>query len=133
MSVIDNGKIKSKGKTLRVLFNCLKCPAYCCSYDRIEVTKRDIKRLAKHFGLTYEQAKEKYTKMAYGERVLRHRKDHIFKSVCQFLDQEERRCTIYDARPGVCREYPDSLRCGYYDFLASERRRQHDEEFIPSA
>jgi len=133
MSVIDNGKIKSKGKELRVLFNCTKCPAYCCSYDRIEVTNRDIKRLAKHFNLTYEQAQEKYTKIAYGERVLRHRKDHIFKSVCQFLDQDERRCTIYEARPGVCREYPDSLRCGYYDFLASERRRQDDEEFIPSA
>jgi len=133
MSVIDNGKIKSKGKKLRVLFNCTKCPAYCCSYDRIEVTNRDIKRLAKHFNLTYEQAQEKYTKIAYGERVLRHRKDHIFKSVCQFLDQDERRCTIYEARPGVCREYPDSLRCGYYDFLASERRRQDDEEFIPSA
>lgn len=133
MTVIDNGKIKSEGKTLRVLFNCLKCPAYCCSYDRIEVTNRDIKRLARHFQLTYEQAEKKYTKIAYNERVLRHRKDHIFKSVCQFLDQEKRRCTIYEARPGVCREYPDSLRCGYYDFLASERRRQDDEEFIPSA
>jgi Fe-S-cluster containining protein len=53
--------------------------------------------------------------------------------VCQFLDTEERRCTIYHARPAVCREYPDSKRCGYYDFLASERRRQCDPEFIPSA
>lgn len=133
MSVIDNNKIKSKGKKLHVLFNCLKCPAYCCSYDRIEVTKRDINRLAKHFGLTYEQAKKKYTKFAYKEQVLRHRKDHIYKSVCQFLDQEERRCTIYEARPEVCRTYPDSRRCGYYDFLAFERRLQDDEEFIPSA
>jgi hypothetical protein len=25
------------------------------------------------------------------------------------------------------------LRCGYYDFLSSERRHQCDDEFIPSA
>jgi hypothetical protein len=65
--------------------------------------------------------------------VLRHKKDHIFKSVCVFLDTQERRCTIYDARPAVCRQYPESLRCGYYDFLSFERRRQCDDEFIPSA
>ena len=71
--------------------------------------------------------------MVLHERVLRHHKDHIFKQVCQFLDKDDRRCTIYHARPGVCREYPESKRCGYYDFLASERRRQQDDEFIPSA
>jgi hypothetical protein len=132
-TIIDNNHAKKEGRSLRVLFNCLRCPAYCCSYDRIEVTKRDITRLAKHFQVSFETAKARYTKIAYGERVLRQQQDHIYKKVCMFLDTEKRRCTIYDARPGVCREYPDSLRCGYYDFLASERRRQCDEEFIPSA
>ncbi|MGH9764139.1 MAG: YkgJ family cysteine cluster protein [Blastocatellia bacterium] len=124
---------KENGRSLRVLFNCAKCPAYCCSYDRINVTKTDIKRLARHFNLTYQQAEEKHTTIKYGERVLRHHKDHIFKKVCAFLDQKERRCTIYDARPTVCRQYPASVRCGYYDFLSSERRRQQDEDFIPDA
>ncbi|MEW6209270.1 MAG: YkgJ family cysteine cluster protein [Acidobacteriota bacterium] len=133
MSIINNGRKKSGSRSLRVLFNCLKCPAYCCSYDRIEVTRRDVERLARHFDITYDEARQRYTKIAAGNRVLRHKKDHIFKSVCLFLDSEERRCTIYDARPAVCREYPESLRCGYYDFLASERRRQCDDEFIPSA
>jgi Fe-S-cluster containining protein len=132
-TIIDNNHAKKEGRSLRVLFNCLRCPAYCCSYDRIEVTKRDIARLAKHFQVSYETAKARYTKIAYGDRVLRQQADHIYNKVCMFLDTEKRRCTIYDARPGVCREYPDSLRCGYYDFLASERRRQCDEEFIPSA
>ena len=125
--------VKENGRSLRVLFNCAKCPAYCCSYDRINVTKTDIKRLAKHFDVTYEEAEESYTTIKYSERVLRHRKDHIFKKVCMFLDRDERRCTIYDARPTVCRQYPDSKRCGYYDFLSSERRRQQDPEFIPDA
>ena len=124
---------KKNGRALKVLFNCAKCPAYCCSYDRIEVTRADIARLAKYFNLSYEAAEKRYTKVAYGDTVLRRRKDHIFKQVCQFLDPETRRCTVYEARPAVCRQYPDSLRCGYYDFLASERRRQVDPEFIPSA
>lgn len=133
MTIIDKGKIKTNGRSLRVLFNCDKCPAYCCSYDRINVTRTDMKRLARHFGITLEQAESRYTKIAYGDRVLRHQKDHVYKSVCQFLDADERRCTVYEARPTVCRGYPYSLRCGYYDFLASERRRQCDDEFIPSA
>ena len=124
----SNGK-----KSLRILFDCAQCPGYCCSYDRIEVTKKDIARLAKHFKLGYEEAEKKFTKFAWGERVLRHKKDHIFKSTCQFFDQSERRCTVYLARPEVCREYPDGVRCAYFDFLKAERARQDDPEFIPSA
>ncbi len=133
MSLKGNGNPTVTSRSLRVLFNCSKCPAYCCSYDRIEITKRDLLRIASHFGISYKQAEKRYSKIAFGSRVFRHKKDHIFKKVCQFLDAETRRCTIYDVRPAVCREYPDSLRCGYYDFLASERRRQDDPEFIPSA
>jgi hypothetical protein len=37
---------------------------------------------------------------------------------------------VYDARPGVCRKYPDSSRCGYYDFLRFERAQQGDQEMV---
>ena len=131
MSTGGNGT--KNGRALRVLYNCSKCPAYCCSYDRIDVTKRDLLRIANHFGVSYKQAEKRYTKLAGSDRVLRHHKDHIYKRVCGFLDQETRRCTIYNARPGVCREYPETRRCGYYDFLSFERRRQDDKEFIPDA
>ena len=47
---------------------------------------------------------------------------------CMFL--EGGRCTVYESRPGVCRNYPDSSRCGYYDFLRFERAHQADPEFI---
>jgi Fe-S-cluster containining protein len=108
-------------------YSCSKCPGYCCSYPEIEITKRDIAQLAKHLGLTEEQTEARYTK---GSRLLRHQKDRIFDSVCVFLDQETRRCTVYEARPGVCREYPDSPRCGYYEFLKFERTHQGDPKFI---
>ena len=108
-------------------YSCSKCPGYCCSYPEIEVTKRDIARLAKHLGLTEEQAEARFIK---GKRLLRHQKDRIFDSVCVFLDQKTRRCTVYEARPGVCRNYPESKRCGYYEFLKFERAHQGDEKFI---
>ena len=133
MSVTGNGGPRKKSRKLPVFYDCSKCPAYCCSYDRVEVTKRDLLRIARHFGVSYKQAELRYTKNSPSGRVLRQKKDHIFKHVCEFLNQETRQCTIYLARPAVCRGYPDSRHCGYYDFLAWERERQCDDDFIPSA
>ncbi len=118
----------------RVYFDCSKCPAFCCSvYERVQVTKRDLNRLAKYFDLTQEAAQKRYTKIdrASGDRVLRRKKDIIFEQACMFLNQETRGCTIYHARPGVCREYPDRSRCAYYDLLKFERRQQDDQNVLP--
>ena len=113
-------------------YDCKKCPGYCCSYPEIEVTPRDIERLAKRFELPYAQAEERFTKVdSEGKaRILRHRKDTVFESICTFFDQKARRCTVYESRPGVCRSYPESPRCGYYEFLKFEREHQDDESFI---
>ena len=114
-------------------YNCSKCPAYCCSYDEIEVRDADLVRLARHFDVSVDEAEIRYTKETpSGTRIMRHRKDEIFGSTCQFLDPEERRCTIYGARPRICRAYPGTTRCGFYDFLSSERRSQDDPEYVPS-
>ncbi len=123
------------GRKRKVFYDCKNCPAYCCSYPRVIVSKKDLRRLAEHFGITQKEARRKFTKKGEerGERVLRHRKDEIFGSVCRFLDQETRRCTVYEARPKICREYPGSKRCGYYDFLMFERRLQEDPEFAATA
>ena len=117
---------------VRAKYSCKKCPAFCCTYSDIEVTSRDIERLARHFDLTYAVAEERFTKQdsKKEKRVLRHRKDSIFDSACIMLDQDERRCTVYDARPGVCRTYPDSSRCGYYEFLKFERLQQGDDQYV---
>ena len=117
---------------VRANYSCKKCPAYCCTYTEIEVTPRDIERLARHFDVTYAQAEERYTKQdtEKTKRLLRHRKDTIFDSACMLLDQEGRRCTVYHARPGVCRKYPDSSRCGYYEFLKFEREQHGDDQYV---
>ena len=121
-----------KDEQPRVYFDCTKCPAFCCSiYDRVQVTKRDITRLAKHFGVSFETAWRRYTKQWEKERVLKRVKDVIFPETCMFLDQETRGCSIYHARPAVCREYPARSRCVYYDVLQFERRQQDDETVVP--
>ena len=115
-------------------YNCLRCPAYCCSYPRIAVDEPDVRRLARHLGLAPETVARKFTKKGEepGEVILRHQPDKIYGTVCKFLDRETRRCTVYEARPAICRTYPGTARCGYYDFLCFERRAQEDPEFIPS-
>ena len=83
------------------------------------------------FGVDPETAAKRYTKIdSKGKTMLRHRRDTIFETACTFLDQKERRCTVYNARPGVCRKFPESSRCGYYEFLKFEREQQGDEEWV---
>jgi hypothetical protein len=124
-----------------VKYDCAKCPGYCCSYPRIVTTAKDIARLAKHFQVSVAEAKKRFTRRyrwaseddSIDERVLRHREDTVYASTCQFLHPETRRCTVYEARPGVCREFPNGKTCGYYQFLKFERKQQGDDSFIPSA
>ena len=119
-------------ETQRSYYDCANCPAYCCSiYERVQVTKRDIKRLAKHFGVSVQKAVERYTTTYQNERILRRKADPIFGKACKFLNPETRGCTIYNARPAVCREFPARQRCAYYDLLQFERIQQDDETVVP--
>jgi Fe-S-cluster containining protein len=122
-------------KSLPILYDCSRCPAYCCTYARIEVTPRDVTRLAARFEISDEEARRRFTREGYekGERILRHRKDEIFGTACRFLDRETRRCTVYEHRPSICREYPATRRCGYYEFLKFERRAQDDKDAVITA
>ena len=93
--------------SIRVSYNCSKCPGYCCSYPVIPLNKRDVQRLADHFGLGFKDARKKFTKVDGDEPyAMRRKADEHFGSICRFFDTEERRCTIYTARPTICREYP---------------------------
>ena len=101
------------------MYDCKKCPGYCCSYPLIALTRRDIDRLAKHLGLSPEECERRFTRPSDGhKRVMRRKKDVHFGRICRFFDTKNRRCTIYEARPAICREFPGKGRCGYYDFLS---------------
>ena len=129
-------KLRLRRKPAKPRYDCSRCPGYCCSYSRIAVSDADIERLARHFGLDVEVARRKFTfrykTRDLDEQLLRHKKDHVYKSTCRFFDQDARRCTVYEARPSVCRLYPEDRVCGYWQFLKFERSQQGDEDFIPS-
>lgn len=122
----------------RSFYSCERCPSYCCSYPNIAVGVRDLRRLAKHLGIDVETARETLTKQGdktyegdlKGGRVMRHQRDEHFGTACRFLDTETRTCTIYEARPAICRNYPGTTRCGYYDFLSAERKALKDPDYI---
>src|SRR5690606_12182302 len=52
-------------------FDCTDCPAFCCGlYEHIRVRPSDIKRLAKYFGISEEEAARRHTKEVWeGERT----------------------------------------------------------------
>jgi uncharacterized protein len=113
-------------------YDCKKCPAYCCSiYGRVQVSDRDLKRLARHLDLGIKETEQRYTKWNDDERVLRRRKDELLGESCKFLDPETRGCTIYEGRPQVCRDYPGRRRCTYYDVLTFEQETQEDPDVLP--
>jgi len=122
-------------KALPVFYDCLSCPSYCCSYPRIPVTKRDVRRLAKRFDIAEEEASERFTKPGWTkrERVMRHKPDDVYGSACRFLDADTRLCTVHEVRPSVCRGHPEGPNCGYYQFLMAERRDQKDPELAARA
>jgi len=116
-------------------YNCAKCPGYCCSYPIIPVTRRDLKRLAEHFKISFTTAKKRFVtrndeeKPGKDEFKMRRKADEHFGRICRFFDTEARRCTVYHARPAICRAYPTG-RCGYYDFLSNERHTQEDPDLV---
>jgi uncharacterized protein len=118
-------------------FNCEKCPGYCCSHPRIAVSDFDVARLAKHFGTSEEVARRRFTyrytfEDTVDEQILRHQTDSVYSSVCKLFDRDKRKCSVYEARPNVCRKYPYGNTCGYYSFLKFEREFHDDPDFVPA-
>jgi Fe-S-cluster containining protein len=96
--------------------------------------KRDVERLAKHHGMDFETARRAFTREAHGRKyAMKRKRDRHFGAICRFFDTVKRQCTIYKARPAVCRSFPGKGRCGYYDFLSFERNIQEDETFVARA
>jgi len=78
--------------------NCTKC-ANCCKKVNPVPKPTDIRRLAKHLGLSVDKFRSQFIADASeGE-------GSIFRNQpCPFL--QNNLCTVYDDRPGDCRSYP---------------------------
>lgn len=122
---------------MKTHYDCTKCPGYCCSYPNVPVTSADIDRIAAHFDMAKKDARKQFTRKGAANkddgkrpRVLRHQDDDIFGTICTLFDPEQRGCSVYEARPQICRDYPGRKRCGYYEFLRFEREAQEDPDYI---
>lgn len=85
--------------------DCRAC-ANCCKVAETDVTKRDIARLGRYLGVTPEQFVEQYTTASAFEQkepILRRR-----DTGCIFLEGND--CSIYEARPDTCRDFPHLVR-----------------------
>jgi Fe-S-cluster containining protein len=81
--------------------DCTTC-ANCCRYSVVPVTKPEIETIAAHLGVTAETVVRVYTvpdPEAPGLRILLNS-----GKGCAFLDGNL--CTIYEARPKACRDFP---------------------------
>jgi len=125
-----SSKVQSAPDKRRKTFDCLNCPGYCCGYHEIDLKPKDIPRLAKHLELTIEEAKKHHLKQTGKRWLFRMRKDPLTNDMmCKFFHSTRRVCTIYEGRPEVCRNYPYSSRCAYYELLKWEMDRQGESEF----
>jgi len=82
--------------------DCLKCPSLCCRMaGYVEVSRNDIRRLAKYLHLTVREFEERHIveRTRKGEKRIK-----TGFGTCQFLGND-RRCTVYEGRPKDCRGY----------------------------
>ncbi len=85
--------------------DCLDC-ANCCKTMSPTYKKADVKRIAKHLGMTFQQYYDKYLELDESG-------DYMNKSVpCQFL-RKDNKCAIYTVRPADCSGFPHTQ---YRDF-----------------
>jgi Fe-S-cluster containining protein len=126
-------------------YDCADCLAFCCTvYQAIGVTEADARRLARHKGVTVPVFLAFYAlqpQPASGGYILKRKPDGASGDgqCCIFLDTDTRRCTVYDARPQVCREFPVRTaqaqgaagRCCYYDLYLYVRRETGDPQATP--
>ncbi len=85
--------------------DCRSC-ASCCKVAETNITNRDVEHLAKYLRITPKQFIAEYTTasaMEEDETILRRR-----ETGCIFLDGND--CTVYDARPHTCRDFPHLMR-----------------------
>jgi Fe-S-cluster containining protein len=89
--------------------DCAAC-ANCCREISPILYRHDILRLAKALKMKIEKFAEIYLTIDKDE-------DYVFKSVpCPFLGADNM-CSIYDARPTACREYPHTDRRRFHQLI----------------
>jgi Fe-S-cluster containining protein len=102
-------KFRRVAEEIESAIDCRAC-ANCCRVAETDVTERDIARLSRYLGLPPREFVAQYTTTSAFEQkepILRRR-----ESGCIFLGTglDCNDCTIYEARPDTCRDFPHLVR-----------------------
>jgi uncharacterized protein len=83
--------------------DCTQC-ANCCKVATVELSERDIERLARHLRISAGRFLAEYTTESEAEGRILKRSD----TGCVFLSGRD--CMVYEARPDTCRRFPHLVR-----------------------
>ena len=102
-------KVKEFHDAAFAQIDCLLC-ANCCSSISPALYNKDIDRLAKALRMKPSMVVEAYLRQDEEQ-------DWVFrKTPCPFLGNENL-CSVYEARPLACKEYPHTNRSRFYQLL----------------
>ena len=89
--------------------NCLTC-GNCCKTTSPAIHERDLDRMARFLRVKPSDLIDRYLHLDSDG-------DYVFHAApCPFLGPDNY-CSIYDARPQACREYPHTNRKKFYQLL----------------
>jgi len=96
-------RLRRFGEDIEAQIDCTTC-ANCCRVSEVEITDRDIDKLAKFIGMTREEFIRDSTQQSEsGELILKRT-----EAGCVFL--ESNLCGVYEARPQNCANFPHLVR-----------------------
>jgi Fe-S-cluster containining protein len=84
--------------------DCTQC-ANCCKVANVQLSERDVDRLARHLRIRPERFLTDYTTTSEEDGLILRRTE---QAGCVFLSGNE--CTVYDARPDICQRFPHLVR-----------------------
>jgi Fe-S-cluster containining protein len=90
--------------------DCLTC-SNCCRVMTPTFTKKDLDRIAPHFGQTPEEFKSKWLYLDKNGDWMNK------KTPCQFLDLKTNMCSIYSIRPDDCAGFPHLTKKKMKDYI----------------
>ena len=88
------------------IVDCTRC-ANCCKTMDIKFSDEDVERIAGHLDMEIDDFIQTYLEPDDEDGPYK-----VREKPCSFLG-DDGRCTIYDVRPTVCREYPHTDKDGF--------------------
>lgn len=110
---MQNQKIPAGYSLARNTSYCNYCPGYCCYRlpgSTLLIKADDINRMARHFAISDGEVRHRFLE---NKNTFKTRED----GSCILLanDRMCKRCTIHEARPQQCREFPHGNPCPYLE------------------